>query len=1004
MPTHTKQGLFIRTKLALAIGACGLFCATPAVFAQDDAEEKTDKEVEEVVIVGSLLRQTSLKTISPTKLFLRETATDAGLSTTTDLLQGNGVTGGTEQINNAYAGFTTDGGPGANTISLRGLGATRTLVLINGRRLAPSGTRGAVGSADLNVLPSGIIDRVEILRDGASSIYGSDAISGVINVVTKNDWDGVTLEGEFNDPTEGGGEQARFSLSGGMKEENFQLSGSFDFYERKNLTLADRDWTRCNMHMLRDPTTGASLDFIDPETGKSKCYPITGTGSNGLTINTIGLQEINSTNYASLGLTSPVVGAPGSTGTRFDRFRPNASITTGLVGFEGVGGFTNNTNVRDTFDEDMLKRSLISPVKNYVGFLEGRYDLGDAEVYAEMLASKRQSSQTVYRQLTLDYRRGSPLIPSSLAFGNFSAAQPTTEGTRVGVRAFIGFGADPSSQEVDFYKPTIGIRGDLTFLPEWNYDAYFSYSKSKATYQSPAFLIDKLTYASNAVTATSNVDSSLVRDGLTCNINLTRPGEKCIPYPQLTAETIGGSLPQDFRDYIFQNTEGETKFYESVHSLILNGPLLTLAAGDVQAAVGLEHRRSQINDIPDENSIRGNVDGASAVITAGKDNVSEIYTEIEVPILSDQPFAEKLSVNTSLRYTNYDSYGSDETYKLGFIYAPNDWISFRASQGTSFRAPALFEQFQGAASSFSSSANDPCNNYGVHPNEFRVANCNSEGLPPGFSASSSIQVLSQGGAETGLIAETSKNFTYGIILDPEISDSTNMVLTVDYFDIEISNGVDKAGVTQILPRCYDDRDFQTDGGYCRLVSRDPVSNRLTVNNAYTNISTDISRGIDVDMTFDQELPLGTFLTDITLTRYYAQEQKLFEGDPLKELNGSLNKPKYGATANIGYKLANWKLSYGVEWISSMSGYKEVNENPETSIRDLEVPSYFEHRISLRYQADNWKTTSGVRNLTNETPPEISATSSIFQRVGNSPLYSGYDYAGRELFVNFQINL
>jgi outer membrane receptor protein involved in Fe transport len=285
-----------------------------------------------------------------------------------------------------------------------------------------------------------------------------------------------------------------------------------------------------------------------------------------------------------------------------------------------------------------------------------------------------------------------------------------------------------------------------------------------------------------------------------------------------------------------------------------------------------------------------------------------------------------------------------------------------------------------------------------------VANCSSEGLPPTFSASTSVQVISAGGADAGLFAETSKNLTYGIILEPEISDSTNMILTIDYFDIEISNGVDKAGAATILPLCYDTQDFYAGGGYCRQVSRNPVSPRqLTVLNPYTNISTNISRGIDVDLTFDQDLPLGVILTNINMTRYYAQEERRYEGDPLKEFNGSLNRPKYGATANIGYELANWKLTYGVEWISSMSGYKEAKENPETSRFDLEVPSYFEHRLSLRYKTDNWKTTLGVRNLTNETPPEISA-GSLFSRVGNSPLYSGYDYVGRELFVNFQINL
>lgn len=1004
----TKKSFTTTRCMLFTIGFCALGASSSVVAQGVNSEEEAAREqIEEMVVVGSRIRQTNLKTISPTIMISKEDATAAGLNSTADLLQSNAITGGASQINNAFGGYVTKGGPGANTISLRGLGESRTLVLINGRRVAPSGTKGSVGTADLNVLPTAMIERVEILRDGASSIYGSDAVSGVINVITREHLDGFSIEGDFNYPTEGEGEQGRLSISGGMEEERFSLSGSFDYYERKSLALRDRDWTRCNQDKLRDPVTGESRDFIDPATGKSKCYPITLSGSNGSTVNTIGTQSINAANWSQLGLNGPVIGAPGSSGTTFTRFRPNAAIQSGVLGYEGVGGGANNINVRDTFEPRMLNEDLISPAKIYTGFLQGKYDLqslGDAEIYGELLMSRRDSEQTGYRQLTMDYRLGSPLIPPELAFSNFGDDQGTSDGERVGVRTFIGFGNDHSEQKVDFYKPTFGIKGDITFLPDWRYDIYASYAKSDSEYRAESFLIDKLTNASNAVAATGNVDPSLVRDGLTCGINLTDPNEKCIPFPRLTGAVVGGDLPEDFSNYIFQNTLGTTEYEETIYSAIVDGPLLELPAGKLQAVVGLEHRQMKIDDQPDANSVAANLYNlSSAAPTKGEDDVTELYTEIQIPILSGVAFAEELTLNGSVRYTDYDSYGSDDTYKIGLIYSPVEWLTLRASRGTSYRAPALFEQFQGPTSGFRSASLDPCNEYGaegVNPN--RVANCSAE-LPgqPDFDATSGVQVFNLGGAEAGLFAETSDNVTYGFIFEPSIGDSTALSIAVDYFDIEINNGVNQAGENEILDRCYDSTDFINKIGLCRLISRDPVTKRLTVNDAYTNLATEVSRGLDVTTNFSQEIGPGTLGATLNFTRYYSQAEKMFADDPMKEYNGSLEKPEFGGAATLTYSIDAWRFLYGVEWIGSMDGYKEADEDPEESTSDYTVPSYLEHRVSLRYDADTWRTTFGVRNLTNETPPEISA--GYFNRVGNAPLYSAYDYVGREVFVNFQVN-
>jgi iron complex outermembrane recepter protein len=984
---------------------CGLGVVAMPAWGQQQPGAQEESSTEVITVTGSRLRRDAFNSVSPVQLITREEVTAAGFSSATEALQSTGVTTGGAQINNAFGGFVTDGGPGANTLSLRGLGPERTLILINGRRVAPSGTRGAVGSADLNVLPNAIIDHIEILKDGASSIYGSDAIAGVVNIVTIGDVEGATFEAQYKSPLDGGGDRSRLSVVGGWGGDRWSFGGSLEFFERTEITLADRDWTRCNVDGLRNPTTGASLDFIDPLTGQPKCYPITGTGSNGVTINTIGTN------------TAAGVGAHGSVGTSFNRWRPNPAVTTGTFpGFEGVGGGANNLNVRDTFEPRMLNESLISPVDNTNLFLQAAYDmesLGNAELYFDFLGSRRESRQTNYRQLSLDYRQGSPLIPASLASSLFAPDQGTSGGANVGVRVFQGFGNDLNEQNVDFYKPAVGLRGDVG--SEWRYDANVSFSTSDAQYLQESFLIDKLTFAGNVVAAPGGTDPSLVRNGLTCAINLTNPAERCIPYPPLNTAVIGGVMPADFVDYIWRDVVGNTDYDEDIASITFDGPIARLPAGRVQAAFGYEYRRAEIDDTPDPNSISSNLFNlTSATPTRGKDEVNEVFTEIEVPLLTNKPGARELSINGSLRYTDYDSYGSDDTYKIGLMYRPIDWFSVRITQGTSFRAPALYEQFQGATSGFLSQAGDPCNNYGAPGvNPVRAANCASEGLAPTFVATSGIRVLSEGGAAAGLEAETSDNLTYGIVVQPELGDAGDLSVAIDYFDIEINNGVAQAGGGNILTRCYDDAGFRAAGGFCNLVTRNPaVSQQLTVSNAHTNIATQLAEGIDYTVRYDRDLGPGQFRMSAQATHYLEQSNKLFEDDTLDRLNGSINNPENIATLGLSYYLRNWRFVVGVDWVDGMESYTFLTGEatpaslPATlaalAVRDLDVGDYQEHFMSVRYTSDRWEVTGGVRNLFDEEPPTISQ--GFHNRQGNSPYYSGYDFFGREAFLTVVYSL
>lgn len=994
---RTRKDYLLGTTMAVGAAALSMTLLVPgSAFAQSEANTQEATQVDEIVVVGSRIRRDNYNAPSPTQVVTREEATLQGFVSTTEALQSTAVTGGTSQINNSYGGYVTNGGPGANTIGLRGMGPSRTLVLLNGRRVSPAGSRGSVGAADLNVLPTAMIDRVEVLRDGASSVYGSDAVAGVVNIQTRKNFEGLVFEAQRNEPLEanGNGGSTRLSLTAGARGDRWRASGSIERYERDELTLRDREFTRCQTDGFRN-----NRDYIDPLTGQSKCYPITTTGSNGTTINTIGTGSMAGVGAAGV----PDIAF--ANGVTFNRWRPNAGVTSGVIGFEGVGGsYTNpndptkqialDTNIRDTFDDRMLNRSLISPVDITTIYGEGGYQLnalGNAELYGEVLFNQRKSSQTGYRQLALDYAKGSPLIPSSLGWSTAMADQGLNKGQDVGVRAFIGFGNDTSHQEVNFSRYVAGLKGDL-FIPEWRYDAYVSHSRSRSEYTSQQFLTNRLIESLDVVSNGAG--------GFQCRELGSNPG--CVAAPALTSQTIGGVLPKEWTDYVFRPVKGITEYTETVVAIGIDGPLFSLPAGKVMGYFGAEWREAEIDDTPGLDSQTGNTyNYSTSAITRGTDSVWEVFGELEAPLLADAPFAKELTLNASFRYTDYDSYGDDTTYKVGLVYRPIDWVTVRGTYGTSYRAPALFEQFVGATTGFLSNTNDRCINYGadgVNPN--RVANCTAEGLPADWQSTTSVRVITAGGADAGLAAETSTNMTVGLVLQPPLpSGWGDLAFAVDYYEIEVKNGVSRTGAGNILTRCYDSNpaDFAADVGFCRLVERDAVNGALTVHDSYVNLATDNVKGLDYTLRYRKDVGPGTALFNLGITQYTEISSKLFADDPLEDYKGMVNDPEFTGTADLSYAWDNWRVRYGVEWIKGTDSYDYYGLDPATTQYDLEVGDYWQHNASVQYKADSWTVTAGVRNLLNEDPPTISA--GVYNRVGNAPLYSGYDYLGRTAFVN-----
>lgn len=960
--------------------------------ATEDAEsEDAGKEV--ILVTGSRIRRDEFSTIEPITVVTAEEITQSGFNSATDALQGAEVTAGSGQINNFFGGFVTAGGTGANTLGLRNLGPARTLVLLNGRRIAPAGTRGSVLSADLNVLPTAIVERIEVLKAGASSVYGSDAVAGVVNIITDARTRGLTVEAQVNVPEIGVGIDKRISATFGFDTDRFNLVGSVEYRKRNAVRLNDVDFASCPVGGL---LTGEGTPFGSgdiPNFNGSTCFKLE---NGGVTINTLGLP-----NRSALGRTSRVPGI-------FNRFVPAPGAGGGTPGFFGVG-----IDDRDTFDPASQEEEVVTPVETYTGFLAATYDLdmlGGAELYGEVLATRRKSSSLLYRQLALDYLRGSPLVPIEFRNGTFAAPNNISSGQFIAARAFIAYGLTDSSQKVDYVRAGAGLRGDF-FAPGWRYDAYVGKSWSDGTAELESFLVDRIANSLNVVEVSPGVFQCASQAS---NAN-------CVAAPLLNADTIGGRLPQAYRDYIVANTIGTTVFRESTAVFSIDGPLFTLPGGDVQLALGAEYRKQRINDTPDENSQRGNLLNLTAATpTRGTDNVKEVFGEIFVPLLADRPFFENLNLSASVRYTDYASYGSDVTYKFAGEWEFFPGFGLRGSYGTSYRAPALAEQFLGATSGFLAAANDPCDTDGFPANPANynatqrtiAANCAAVGINVAtFQQNNGVTVFNRGGAETGLEAETSTNWSIGAVVQPRLSSTMSLSLALDYFDIKVENGVASLGGATILNRCYGETDFDPAGGFCRFVTRD-ANNILTVTSGFVNLSTNVVKGFELSARFGTDLGDGRFSLNANVTKYTEQSNRLFPEETLLDFNGTLNTPDWVGSFDATYRTGPVTFRYGLTWQDGSSGTYdllatsrqdgEVDPAVAQGLRDdfiLEVDDYFLHSASVQFDiAENYEFTFGVRNLFDKQPPRISAMPS-FNVIGNAPLSSLYDFMGRQFFAN-----
>ncbi|MDB5704629.1 MAG: TonB-dependent receptor domain protein, partial [Sphingomonas bacterium] len=859
---------------AAFIGA--LIVTTPAVAqatpdttppAQDQAatlpaDQPATKDDTDIVVTGSRIRSvTPFNSPDPILIIDPQTAKKEGKFDLASMLQSSPIAAGSTQITAAISSnFVTAGGPGAQTIDLRGLGPNRTLVLLNGRRAGPAGTRGSVSSFDLNVLPQSIVSDIQILKTGASSVYGSDAVAGVVNIITKRDTNGLELDGNVSVPFAGGGEEYRINAIWGKTFSRGHFMVAADYSHTNELKRGDRSYLACpEAYIFRED--GSRADLIDPRTGKYKCEDLRwghiwtynlinnlkldgpGGPNTGLNTSPNGQTILLQYQYPGETLGIPAYGAPSG-----------ANDFGAPPGWFPTGYNTASTAPQNAYHPFVEEQTIIPKTDLYTAYAEGAFNISDSvEMFGEFLYNKRKTYQNGWRQFWNFGYTGEFGTIWAPGFSGYNLLSPTG----------ITNHAD-SSQEVDYYRGVGGLRGDFGGgLSGWKWEAYGQYSKSVGKYRTEQILQD--------VYNTGYFQSS------SCVGTVTPISHKqCIDLPWTNPNFLRGEMTQQQTDFLFSWEEGKTVYTQLTGEATVSGDLFRLPAGAVGLALGATGRRDMINDVPGEITRAGNAWGASTSgITAGDSVTLEAFGELNVPILADKPFFKELTLSGAGRVTNVkstrksdgvsDSDNGNFTYKIGGNWAINDWVRFRASYGTSFRAPALFEQFLASETSFPSQrAIDPCIQYatnlaaGHNGVTQRIAtNCAAAGIPNNYNgAGVTATSISQGGL--GLLSsETSSALVVGGILTPKFGflPSTRINIAVDYFDIKVKGEITQLGARNILYGCFNSVNYPTDP-LCSLFTRGQTGapfNVKEVHDQFVNIATQQNSGIDVAVNLRQDL-------------------------------------------------------------------------------------------------------------------------------------------------------
>ncbi len=1065
--------------------------------AEDD--EEAEESSERVVVTGSRIQRDEFTSPSPVQVITAGASRDIGLVSPDLILQDSTVTQG-QQIDGSFAGFVLDNGPASSTVNLRGLGSDRSLVLINGRRLAPAGVEGVPTQPSVNLLPGTVIERFDILLDGASSVYGSDAVAGVVNVILEKDFDGLELFGNYSQPFDGGGEETTVSAKWGVNSDRGFSGFALEYQLTEALNRRDRDWSNeCTKDLeIVDATGELRTEFIadnlaNPLQRPNPCQRPRLVGRVSVPV----LGSVYANEFANFL-------APNADGL-YPGFSESNFLSTGgtSIGVDSNGDGINDVeffNYTPNGSEEWLDSDIFSEVERLNAFAYGEYQtdvLGGATFFYEALYSNLQSTSDAVGsgggvQLF-------PIVPASnpynicnpdgfgvdcgVAFDNFflsDAYSNVFEGL-VGAPStspgFAGFLAGPlgpqdvqpivrvqgdrniTAVELTQSRLVGGFRGDVPFLNfgpvrDWTYEASMVYSRSNGDSSRVGVRDDRLNFSLR----TSAIDPSTGE--VVCGVDdngdgipdgFDDSGNVCVPINMFAPSLYNGGEAGDFatqeeRDYVFGDRSFNTVYEQTILSGFLTGNVFELPAGDVPVVLGFEYREdvieSNASDIAADGLLFGFFQDSGG---AGSKDLYEAFGEIEIPIAANLPGIYDANLNLSTRWTEEEFYGTDWTYSVKGDYRPVNWLLFRGTAGTSYRAPNVREQFLLNQSGFNNALGDPClvpeaafERDPLNPDDpgfynpaldtrdqQTLDNCVAAGVDPttlgaedgvpSGTGTVSAEVIT--GGTTDIDPETSTAYSAGLVIDQPFFEQFNLTAGATWWSIEVEDALAEPSSQFIVNDCFVlQPDFSS--SFCSRIQRGNDGLINTVFATPININTDKASGIDINILFEDDFAvLGRALdlsVDVRATHLLENENEII-GDngvaDVDDLRGSFGFPEWNGQATFRADYDDFRVTWNTRYISQVGQFVEGIDSrfgasqtclPEELCRDYaSAEAYFRHDASIGYNADTWDFVIGVRNLFNEEPPFVNS-SEVTTNV-NAPVGVGYDLLGRRVFMSVRKN-
>ncbi|GAE50459.1 TonB-dependent receptor domain-containing protein [Xanthomonas arboricola] len=841
--------------LALVVGVGG----TGTAIAQEAGTTNLDK----IEVTGSRIKRADVETSQPVFTMSRQQIESQGLTSIGDVIQ-NISSGGSALNSNV-----NNGGNGETRVNLRNLGSNRTLVLVNGRRWV--GGTGLGGAVDLNTIPTAAVERIEVLKDGASTIYGSDAISGVVNIILRQNFDGAEANAYFGQYDKGDGSRESYDFTIGSTGDRWHATLGVGYVKEEPVWAGDREISSV-------PVFGAVAGTGNSTTipgGRFGIFGPTGTSATG----------------------TPTFGATRFNGT------PGFSITNN-------GGTTSrNYTAADSYNFAPANY-LVTPQERKSVFADAGLSITDNVRFKTTVTyNERESSQI--------------LAPMPIVLGR---SAPGTNGADIVISAnniynntgrdidYIQYRAEETggrifTQNVKTFGFSGAFEGDFEVGQRFfSWEAGMFYGKNDQT--------DRTTGLFNISALRNALGPSFVDAGGVARCGTAASTiDGCVPMNMLSGP---GSLTPEMLSYAGFNAHDLYGYEQKTYFGNIGGELFDLQGGAFAFSFGAEHREESGFDDPDALINSGDTTGNARTATNGGYKLDEAYLELAVPLLADLPGAQLLDFSLATRYSDYSNFGDTTNSKFGFRWKPITDLMIRGNWSQGFRAPSINELFQGVSDTFED-VRDPCAGSfsDGSVNGTRPGSC---GAVPAY-AQANPQVRTATGGNPNLQPETSTSKTLGFVFSP--SWVTGLDISLDWWNIKIEDAIDTQTVQETLDSCY----LAGIANACSLIQREPtgeVSNLLAVPNNIARIEAE-----GYDLTVGYRLPdtaWGSFslVWDSTYMSKFVVEKPLQDPETRVGLyrGGSARDNNWRIRSNL---MLNWELG-DVGGSASMRYYSSQVEN------------------------------------------------------------------------------